>query len=46
MPLTEHARRYLIDEGIPAEKVIKTGSCMKEVLNYYSDKIIFNFINL
>lgn len=39
MPLTEHARRYLIDEGIPAEKIIKTGSCMKEVLNYYSGKI-------
>lgn len=39
MPLTEHARRYLIAEGIPAEKVIKTGSCMKEVLSYYSEKI-------
>lgn len=39
MPLTEHARRYLIDEGIPAEKIIKTGSCMKEVLNYYAKKI-------
>lgn len=39
MPLTEHARRYLVAEGIPAEKVIKTGSCMKELLNYYSDKI-------
>ena len=39
MPLTEHARRYLIAEGIPAEKVIKTGSCMKEVLSYYSAKI-------
>lgn len=39
MPLTEHARRYLIAEGIPAEKIIKTGSCMKEVLNYYAPKI-------
>lgn len=39
MPLTEHARRYLIAEGIPAEKVIKTGSCMKEVLEYYRPKI-------
>lgn len=39
MPLTEHARRYLIDEGIPPEQIIKTGSCMKEVLSYYSDKI-------
>ena len=39
MPLTEHARRYLIAEGIPAENIIKTGSCMKEVLNYYKNKI-------
>ena len=39
MPLTEHARRYLIAEGIPAEKIIKTGSCMKEVLSYYGTKI-------
>jgi UDP-N-acetylglucosamine 2-epimerase len=39
MPLTEHARRYLIAEGIPAEKIIKTGSCMKEVLDYYGPKI-------
>lgn len=39
MPLTEHARRYLIAEGLPPENTIKTGSCMKEVLNYYSEKI-------
>lgn len=39
MPLTEHARRYLLDEGLPPETVIKTGSCMKEVLDYYSKKI-------
>ncbi|MBC7740850.1 MAG: UDP-N-acetylglucosamine 2-epimerase (non-hydrolyzing) [Bdellovibrionaceae bacterium] len=39
MPLTEHARRYLIAEGLPAEQVIKTGSCMQEVLEYYSAKI-------
>jgi UDP-N-acetylglucosamine 2-epimerase len=32
MTLTEHARRYLIAEGIPAETVIKVGSSMKEVL--------------
>lgn len=32
MTLTEHARRYLVAEGIPAETVIKTGSSMKEVL--------------
>ncbi|MDQ6964360.1 MAG: UDP-N-acetylglucosamine 2-epimerase (non-hydrolyzing) [Mariprofundales bacterium] len=39
MPLTEHARRYLIAEGIKAETVIKTGSCMEEVLEYYAPKI-------
>lgn len=33
MPLSEHARGYLIAEGLPAEKVIKTGSPMLEVLN-------------
>lgn len=32
MTLTEHARRYLLAEGIPAETVIKIGSNMKEVL--------------
>jgi len=32
MTLTEHARRYLIAEGIPAETVIKVGSSMKEVI--------------
>ncbi len=39
MPLTEHARRYLIAEGIKSENVIKTGSCMQEVLEYYAPKI-------
>lgn len=39
MPLTEHARRYLIDEGIRPETIIKTGSCMKEVLDYFKNKI-------
>lgn len=33
MVLTEHARRYLIAEGIRPETIIKTGSSMKEVLN-------------
>ena len=32
MTLTEHARRYLVAEGIKPETVIKTGSSMKEVL--------------
>jgi len=39
MPLTEQARDYLIAEGIKPETVIKTGSCMKEILLYYKDKI-------
>lgn len=39
MTLTEHARRYLISEGLRPEMVIKTGSSMLEVLNYHSDEI-------
>ena len=39
MPLTEHARDYLVAEGINPENIIKTGSCMKEILSYYKDKI-------
>lgn len=37
--LTEHARRYLIAEGIAPETIIKTGSHMCEVLDYYMPKI-------
>ncbi len=33
LTLTEHARRYLISEGIRPETIIKVGSSMKEVLN-------------
>ena len=32
MTITEHARRYLIQEGIRPETIIKIGSSMKEVL--------------
>lgn len=39
MVLTEHARRYLISEGIRPETIIKTGSHMPEVLDYYMPKI-------
>lgn len=39
MVLSEHARRYLIAEGIRPETIIKTGSHMKEVLDYYQPKI-------
>lgn len=40
MVLTEHARRYLIAEGIRPETIIKTGSHMQEVLDYYMPKIL------
>ncbi|WP_027360914.1 non-hydrolyzing UDP-N-acetylglucosamine 2-epimerase [Halodesulfovibrio aestuarii] len=33
------AREYLLAEGLPADQVIKTGSPMFEVLNYYMDCI-------
>ncbi|WP_417585591.1 non-hydrolyzing UDP-N-acetylglucosamine 2-epimerase [Nitrincola sp.] len=33
------ARDYLLSEGIPADRVIKTGSPMFEVLNHYMDQI-------
>ncbi|MFL7851934.1 UDP-N-acetylglucosamine 2-epimerase (non-hydrolyzing) [Providencia rettgeri] len=33
------ARDYLLAEGIPADRVIKTGSPMFEVINHYMDKI-------
>jgi len=36
---TEHARRYLMNEGLKPEMIIKTGSPMKEVLNYHHDSI-------
>ncbi len=39
MPLTEHARRYLVSEGIRPETIIKTGSCMKEVIQFYWNDI-------
>ena len=39
MPYTEHARRYLLAEGIKPQTVIKTGSPMKEVLAHYRPQI-------
>ena len=38
--LTEHARRYLIAEGIRPETIIKSGSHMREVLDYYMPQIL------
>ena len=37
--ISEHARRYLLAEGIKPETIIKTGSHMQEVLDYYAPKI-------
>lgn len=39
MPLSEHARRYLIAEGLKPETIVKTGSPMKEVLLFHKDDI-------
>ena len=33
------AREYLLSEGLPPDRVIKTGSPMYEVLNHYMDRI-------
>ena len=38
--LTEHARRYLIAEGVHPETIIKTGSHMREVLDFYMSNIL------
>lgn len=39
MPLSEHARKYLENEGLNPETIIKTGSPMKEVLKYHHEAI-------
>jgi len=39
MPYSEISREYLLREGLPPDRVIKTGSPMFEVLNYYLPKI-------
>ena len=39
MPYSTIARDYLIAEGIPADRVIKTGNPMYEVLTHYMDDI-------
>ena len=39
MTYTEHARRYLLAEGVRPETVIKTGSPMKEVLIHHRSQI-------
>jgi UDP-N-acetylglucosamine 2-epimerase len=44
MPLSEHARRYLVAEGLRPETIIKTGSPMKEVLEFHRIEIDQNDI--
>jgi UDP-N-acetylglucosamine 2-epimerase (non-hydrolysing) len=39
MVVSEHARRYLVAEGLRPETIIKTGSHMPEVLAHYMPKI-------
>lgn len=39
MPYSTIARDYLIAEGIPADRVVKTGSPMYEVLTHYMEDI-------
>jgi UDP-N-acetylglucosamine 2-epimerase (non-hydrolysing) len=39
MPYSSIAREYLLAEGLPADRVIKTGSPMFEVLNHYLPRI-------
>jgi len=34
------AREYLLKEGLPADRIIKTGSPMFEVINFYMDQIL------
>ena len=39
LPYSSIAREYLLKEGINADRIIKTGSPMNEVLKFYFDKI-------
>lgn len=39
MPYSDHARDYLLREGIAPDRIIKTGSPMREVLMHYLPKI-------
>ncbi|MBY0246153.1 MAG: UDP-N-acetylglucosamine 2-epimerase (non-hydrolyzing) [Nitrospiraceae bacterium] len=36
---SDHAREYLLREGLPPDRIIKTGSPMYEVLTHYRSKI-------
>lgn len=40
LPYSAIARDYLVAEGFPADQIIKTGSPMREVLNFYHENIV------
>jgi len=40
LPYSSISREYLLREGIPPDRIIKTGSPMYEVLHYYMPKIL------
>ena len=50
MPYSDISREYLVNEGINPDQIIKTGSPVYEVLNFYKDKIkkskILKILNL
>lgn len=39
MPYSDIAREYLLREGLPPDQIIKTGSPMREILDFYSANI-------
>ena len=39
LPYSQIAREYLLREGLPPDQIIKTGSPMREVLQYYAPSI-------
>ena len=39
LPYTEHARRYLLSEGLDGKTIFVTGSPMREVINEHIEKI-------
>jgi UDP-N-acetylglucosamine 2-epimerase len=39
LPYSSISREYLLNEGLPSDQIIKTGSPMFEVLNYYLPQI-------
>jgi UDP-N-acetyl-L-fucosamine synthase len=39
LPYSDIAREYLLREGFPPDRIIKTGSPMHEVLSFYREKI-------